>query len=211
LLLHTGAAGGVGPAVSGPVAVSRGVRGAAAAGWMAAAAALALAAVGWLRPVTPRGVGPSGADVMLATVADLEAIAAAEGTRRLPVLGKGPLESQAPIGEFVWNSRQQRGFLRLARLDSADPAKGQYQGWFFDKSRDGQYPVSAGLFDVPRVGAGGGDNQLRDRAGNLLIPIKPDLPVGEMEAFAVTVERPGGVVVTDKKGLVLLAAPPAGP
>lgn len=191
-----------------PVAV-RGARPIAAAGWLAAAAALALAAVGWFRPLTSSGLVPGRPggdfpnDPILATVADLEQLATAAGTRTIPVMGKGRIESPKPIGEFVWNSREQRGFLRLQRFDANNPDQAQYQGWFFDAKRDPNYPVSAGLFNVaPTV-----DRQLRDCDGALLVPIKPDLPIGDLDAFAVTVERPGGVVVTDKKGLVLLAAP----
>jgi hypothetical protein len=40
------------------------------------------------------------------------------------------------------------------------------------------------------------------------VPFEPRLGVGEAAAFAVTKERPGGVVVTDQSGLVLLAPVP---
>lgn len=160
-------------------------------GWLAAAAATAIAAVGWMRPV--QGTGP-----LLGSPEDVAMLAAAEGTRIIPMMAQGNIANLGKIGEFVWNQRLQRGYLRLRQLDPNDPQIAQYQGWFFDSTRDAKYPVSAGIFDVASASS-------RDTDGNLLIPIKPDLPVRDLDLFAVTVEKSGGVVVTDKSGLVLLA------
>jgi hypothetical protein len=54
-----------------------------------------------------------------------------------------------------------------------------------------QRPIDGGVFDVPA-------------GGEALIPVDPKLPVGEGVIFAVTKERPGGVVVSDRD-IVFLA------
>jgi anti-sigma-K factor RskA len=59
-----------------------------------------------------------------------------------------------------------------------------------DASRD-VHPVDGGVFDVTST-------------GELIIPIHNRLPVSQPTAFAVTLEKPGGVVVSD--GPMLLVA-----
>jgi hypothetical protein len=46
-----------------------------------------------------------------------------------------------------------------------------------------------------------------DEQGRVLVHFRPKLNVGDPAAFAVTRERPGGVVVTDQSGLILLGTP----
>lgn len=99
---------------------------------------------------------------------------------------------KTPAGEVVWNTRQQEGFLVLTGLPINDPKREQYQLWIFDKTRDERYPVDGGVFDVT--------------TGEAVIPIRAKLPVREPTLFAVTVERPGGVVVSDRSQIVWVAA-----
>ena len=54
-------------------------------------------------------------------------------------------------------------------------------------------PVDGGVFDV----RGDGDE--------VIVPIRASLPVGSPLAFAVTIERPGGVVVSDRSRVVVIA------
>jgi hypothetical protein len=61
---------------------------------------------------------------------------------------------------------------------------------------DRQYPVDGGVFDVPKAD------------GDVVVRIDPRLPVSRATAFAVTVEEPGGVVVSSRDRLPLLAAVP---
>jgi anti-sigma-K factor RskA len=63
--------------------------------------------------------------------------------------------------------------------------------WIFDPERD-EKPIDGGVFDV-------------DKEGEVLIPIHAKLPVGKPTLFAITVEKPGGVVVSDRSRLPLLA------
>jgi anti-sigma-K factor RskA len=96
-------------------------------------------------------------------------------------------------GDVVWDPVSQRGYLRFVGLKPNDPALQQYQIWVFDAERDPRYPVDGGIFDVP---AG---------AGDVVIPIRVAVPVRAAKAFAVTVEKPGGVVVSSREHVVALA------
>ena len=58
--------------------------------------------------------------------------------------------------------------------------------------RDQRYPVDGGLFDVPA------------NAPEILVPIRAAVPVHAVKAFAVTIERPGGVVVSARDHVVAL-------
>jgi Anti-sigma-K factor rskA len=109
----------------------------------------------------------------------------------------GAWQAKGQVGSVIWNPRLQRAYLRIAGVDPNDPVREQYQAWLFDAGRE-KYAVSGGVFDLSA-------STPRDDAGNYIVPIRPDLPVGSLTQFAVTIERPGGVVVTDGKRLVLSA------
>ncbi len=83
--------------------------------------------------------------------------------------------------------------MRFAGLAPNDRSKTQYQLWIFDKARDARYPVDGGVFDVPP-------------GGDVVVPIEAKLHVGAPVLFAVTVEKPGGVVVSERKRIVVTAA-----
>jgi hypothetical protein len=95
------------------------------------------------------------------------------------------------VGEVVWNTERQEGFLRLTGVPVNDPSREQYQVWLFDEER-GELPVDGGVFDVS------GD-------GEVIIPIRARLTVRKPKIVAVTREKPGGVVVSKKEQIVLLA------
>ncbi len=95
-------------------------------------------------------------------------------------------------GDVVWDPVTQRGFLHFAGLGANDPAMHQYQIWIFDAGRDKRYPVDGGVFDVPA------------NAGEVVIPIRASLMVRKPAAFAVTLEKPGGVVVSGREHVVAL-------
>lgn len=87
--------------------------------------------------------------------------------------------------------------MRFRGLTANDPAKAQYQLWIFDAERNDAYPVDGGVFDVPENGA-----------AYVVVRIDPRLSVSRATAFAITVEQPGGVVVSSRGRLPLLAALP---
>ena len=80
----------------------------------------------------------------------------------------------------------------IGGLAANDPTELQYQLWIFDAERDERYPVDGGVFDIAPEG------------GTAVIPIRATLPVETAALFAVTVEPPGGVVVSDRR-IALLA------
>ena len=85
--------------------------------------------------------------------------------------------------------------MRFRGLRPNDPTKEQYQLWVFDATRDDRYPVDGGVFDVP---AG---------VDEIVVPITARVRVTRPALFAVTVERPGGVVVSGREHIVVLAKP----
>ena len=113
------------------------------------------------------------------------------------ITGTADPESATGIGDVVWSPSRQQGFMRFRGLAANDPAVAQYQLWIFDAERDEAYPVDGGVFDVPP-----------EADGDVVVRIDPRLVVGRAVAFAVTVEQPGGVVVSSRSRLPLLAALP---
>ena len=106
-----------------------------------------------------------------------------------------PTKDSAAAGvtaDVVWDPATQTGYLHLVGLAVNDPAVRQYQIWIFDGGRDKRYPVDGGVFDVPAD------------SGEVVIPIHATLPVLKLAAFAVTVEKPGGAVVSGREHVVAL-------
>jgi len=156
------------------------------AGWMLAAAAM----LAWVMLPSPFSrAGTAGAPT---TVAVLDALLKEPDVIRVPwALSTDPAGSAA-TGEVVWDARTQRGVLRIAGLAPNDPRIAQYQLWIIDAARDARYPVDGGVFDV-------------SKDGEVLVPITARLRVQDPTLFAVTLERPGGVVVSARERLVLAA------
>jgi anti-sigma-K factor RskA len=73
-----------------------------------------------------------------------------------------------------------------------DPSKNQYQIWIIDPIKYKQ-PVDGGVFNITDAG--------RD----IIIPINPKLPISNAKGFAITIEQPGGVVVSSQE--LILTAP----
>jgi hypothetical protein len=96
-------------------------------------------------------------------------------------------------GDIVWCNSMQKGFIRLAGLPRNDPAKRQYQLWIFCKQRDDRYPVDGGVFDIDAS------------TGDVIVPVQAKLEIGAPKMFAVTIEQPGGVVVSAREHVVALA------
>lgn len=163
-----------------------------AAGWLAAAAALVLAVTGWWpRLQTPAPLDPVEArDRLVATASDLVRVdwSATEHPRAQQLAG----------GYVVWSDELQRGYMTFRRMPANDPKQHQYQLWVFDASRSKEYPVDGGVFDG------------RPGDGEVVIPIHTKLRVEQATLFAVTLEPPGGVVVSDRDPILWIAKPEAG-
>lgn len=168
-------------------------RAGAGGGWWAAAAALLLAGVGWwlaLQPVA--GPGPASPDPTPDSDRS-RLLVEAPDVVKIPWTATEDPAAEGVDGDVVWSTARQQGFLRIQGLAANDPQRSQYQLWIFDREREGP-PVDGGVFDIPP-----------NREGDVLVPIRAKLPVGAPTLFAVTVERPGGVVVSDRERIVLVA------
>lgn len=170
--------------------------------WLMAALFCFAAITGWWRAFTlarllePSPSGPFASagsaeprDPAIARAALLEG-----KTRAVPVpwtLTQDPA-AQGVTGDVVWSPENQQGFLRFQNLPGNDPKVFQYQLWIFDGTRDERFPIDGGVFDVPA-------------SGEVVIPITAKLPVREATIFAVTIEKPGGVVVSSRERIVVLA------
>lgn len=107
----------------------------------------------------------------------------------------GPGKTKLPgtaSGDVVWSTSSQQGVMRFVGLPINDPSIDQYQLWIIDPSRDDE-PVDGGVFDI----ATGGES---------LVAIDAKLNVIDPVAFAITIEQPGGVVVSTQERLPLLAS-----
>jgi len=172
-------------------------------GWLAAAACLVLAVIAWNRPpppappiVTippPAPVIPPPPAPPSTTEQRAELLAKSDSNKIVLGATKDPAAAGV-TGDVVWDPVTQRGFVHFVGLAPNDPALHQYQLWIFDGGRDKRYPVDGGVFDVPQA------------ATELIIPIHAALPVLSAKAFAVTVEKPGGVVVSGREHVVALGA-----
>ena len=95
-------------------------------------------------------------------------------------------------GTVVWSDELQEGYMSLTNLPANDPEANQYQLWIVDPARD-EKPVDGGVFDITA------DD------GPVIIPIRNPLVVTNPKAFVITLEQPGGVVVSKQEVVVALA------
>jgi Anti-sigma-K factor rskA len=177
-------------------------------GWLAAAACLVLAIFGWVRspspppapiaqeatppaaivpPIEKPVVAPTATEERAALLAKADTLKVALGATKDPA-------AAGVTGDVVWDPATQRGFLHFSGLAANDPAVHQYQIWIFDGARDKRFPVDGGVFDIPA------------NTSDVVIPIRAALMVHKPAAFAVTVEKPGGVVVSGREHVVALGA-----
>lgn len=160
------------------------------AGWVAAAACLALAATAWWPSLRPgptaeerRAALVSGApDLLRLTWGDFNSL----DERREPP------EVRGVTGDVVWSDARQEGVLTFRNLPPNDPSKERYQLWIVDAERGLSQRVDGGVFDVARP-------------GEAVIAFRGKLPVSRAIGFAVTIEEPDGVVVSDMSRRVVLA------
>lgn len=157
-----------------------------ATGWIAAAACLILAVAGWF------GRAPSATK----PVPSLSAlVSSATDLKQWDWTPLGELEKSAVSGKTYWSTAKQQGFMEFAGLPANDPSKEQYQLWIFDPAQSDKTPIDGGVFDV------------NPSTGKVIVAMDPKIRVSDAAMFAVTIEKPGGVVVSDRKRLVLLAKP----
>ena len=155
--------------------------------WILAAASLLVAVLGWMQAWSlPFEPSPAAARARLV---------AGEGDEvlRLPWTATDDPAAAAASGDVVWSTKGQQGYLRFRGLPANDSRVEQYQLWIFDGQQDERYPIDGGVFDIPPEG------------GDVVVPIRPAIRVAQPTMFAVTIEKPGGVVVSSRERLPLLA------
>ncbi len=152
----------------------------AAAGWIAAALAAGVALFGWWPRPSP------------SVAAQRAQLLARADVRRIEWTAAGDPLVKTIAGDVVWDGAAQAGVMRFVGLPRNDPAQHQYQLWIFDAARDERYPVDGGVFDVAAD-------------GEALVAIVPKIRVDTPTLFAVTLEKPGGVVVSSRERLLTLA------
>lgn len=127
---------------------------------------------------------------LAATLADLETSA---DVIQAPWSATDDPAAAEAEGRVVWSGDLQQGYMVFRGLAANDPANEQYQLWVFDAERDARYPVDGGVFDIP------------SGVAEVIVPINVRVPVAAPTLFAITIEPPGGVVVSDRSRLPLAA------
>jgi anti-sigma-K factor RskA len=106
---------------------------------------------------------------------------------------KGNIKDLAEVyGDIVWSDIKQAGYMRFKGLPINDKLKETYQLWIFDETQDEKTPIDGGVFDV-------------NSDGETIVPITAKLKVKNPKLFAVTVEKPGGTVVSKREKIPVLA------
>ena len=104
---------------------------------------------------------------------------------------ENPKDGNEKFGEIIWSESEQKGFMKLNGFPSNDAAKECYQLWIFDETQSDKTPIDGGVFNVTS-------------GGEIIIPIDAKLKFKNPKMFAVTVEKPGGVVVSAREKIVAL-------
>lgn len=170
--------------------------------WFIAAACLGVAAcallwVGTRDPVGPAPAASNDTPAPTPTPKELrdKLLAEAKDVTRVAWGETGDQAGKGETGEVVWSNARQEGYMVFRAVAKNDPKASQYQLWIFDAERDERYPVDGGVFDVDTS------------SGEVVIPITARVAVGKPTLFAVTVEKPGGVVVSKRERIVVAAKP----
>ncbi|BBO33398.1 anti-sigma factor [Lacipirellula parvula] len=161
-------------------------------GWAVAAAAIAVAAFSFTRQPDLREESPMElrSKLIAASKHDPGSVFQSDWTVTEDPAAKGA------SGKLIWSNKLQRGVMEFSGVEVNDPTKEQYQLWIFDADRPEATPVDGGVFNIPS------DTEI------VLIPIDARLPIAKPTLFAITVEKPGGVVVSDRERLPLIAPVP---
>ncbi len=167
-------------------------------GWAAAAAACVALAVSIFSPRNPTQVagGPTPSPTQV------ERLDPAQKRQKLiespaqvltAQLGKGNVkEIENVTGDIVWSDEKQDGYIRVKGLPRNDVSKETYQLWIFEENQDPKTPIDGGTFDI-------------SSDGEVIIPIDARLKAKNPKMFAVTIEKPGGVVVSGRGKIAALA------
>ena len=163
-------------------------------GWALAGAACLLLAVNiWFAGFGPQKEIVTNAPPPAPSIAEKrQALLASAGPDVVRTEWTSPQKQEDLAGDVVWSDSKQEGYMTFRNLPVNDTSKETYQLWIFDENQDEATPVDGGVFDV-------------SKDGEAVIPITAKISVKGPKAFAVTVEKPGGVVVSKREKIVALA------
>lgn len=167
-------------------------------GWAAAAAACIALAINIYSPRTT--VGPIATATPTPTPLEKldpsqqrqKLIESSPGQVIMAEWSPGKMPNVTVTGDVVWDAVKQVGYLRLKGLPKNDISKETYQLWIVDGSQDPKTPIDGGTFDI-------------NAEGEVVVPIKAHLKAIDPKAFAITVEKPGGVVISKQDKVAALA------
>lgn len=138
---------------------------------------------------------PTPTAAPLNSVQKREALLASASDIKRAEWGKGNVAEIADVsGDVVWSDIKQEGYMRFRGLPKNDPAKETYQLWIFEDGKLEPHPKDGGVFDVTAD-------------GEVIVPIDAKLAAKDPKVFAITIEKPGGVVVSKREKIAALAAP----
>lgn len=153
--------------------------------WLVSAACLMLAVFTWISNRPAEKPGPDVAQLRAELISAKEGLVQANWSPGTTPIGDA-------TGDVIWSGPRQQGFMRFRGLPVNTPTKEQYQLWIFDKNQSDKTPIDGGVFDIAST-------------EEVIVPINAKLQVQEPFMFAVTIEKPGGVVVSSRERLPLLA------
>lgn len=153
--------------------------------WIVSAVCLMLAFFTWITNRPKDNVRPDVAQLRAELIAANQGLVQAKWS-------PGPTPSEGATGDVVWSAPKQQGFMRFRGLPVNTPSKEQYQLWIFAKNQSDKTPIDGGVFDITST-------------DEVIIPINAKLNVEDPFMFAITIEKPGGVVVSSRERLPLLA------
>ena len=166
------------------------------AGWWTAAAAFVLAIAGWWPRLAPQPEQDQVAASRTPVEIRQELLTSGHAIRA----SWSPADAAAgePLtGDVVFDPVTQRGFLTFRGIPTNDPRLAQYQLWIVDARRKHPEPIDGGVFNVTGTPTTSGND--------VVIPFEAKLPVGQAAAFVVTMEEPGGVVISKQEKVLALA------
>ena len=167
------------------------------AGWWSAAAALVLAVAGWWPRLMNDPVNGPAAMVANQTPVEVRQELLESGRAIRASWTPAAAEAEPLVGDVVFDPVSQRGFLTFRGIPANDPRLAQYQLWIVDAKRKQPEPVDGGIFNVTGAPTTSGQD--------VVIAFEAKLPVGQPAAFVVTMEQPGGVVVSKQEKVLALA------
>ncbi|CAN5116034.1 hypothetical protein BH20ACI1_BH20ACI1_09500 [soil metagenome] len=167
-------------------------------GWGVAFAACALLAINlWTTRIQPQSEIAQDNKIVQTPTPELNAfqkrdqfIATAPDIIRTKL--ESPNGAKEISGDVVWSNSQQKGYVTFRGMPVNNPSEETYQLWVFDEAQNDKYPISGGVFDV-------------GESGEIVVPIDTELKIQKPKMFAVTEEKPGGVVVSDREKLLAIA------